>query len=329
MTNDLTLPDSKGLAAAFSAPEKVDQILCAIESEVKSFAPDLETAKGRAAITSLAFKVTQSKTAFDAVGKSLNEDKRAAIKKVDAERRKVRERLDELRDYVKAPLVEWEQAEAKKQAELQSRVASLDLAVGMFDDTPIVKAEIERLEAIEIDASWDKFEAVARIKKKDTLDQAAGILKAAEQRDADAAELARLREAEQKRAEKAAKERQERDAAEAAKAKAQREKEAEREKAEAAEAAKKQAEEKAEANRKEAEARHKRELAASKKREKEAAERERQRIADKERKEREAEERRAANARRRNKVKSEIANSIAKIKKEDIPQALLDGLVAH
>jgi hypothetical protein len=326
---DLTIPKSDALAAAFADPELVDKVLERIEAEVKSFAPDLSTAKGRAAIKSLAFKVTQSKTAFDAIGKELNAGRRADIALVDSERRKIRERLDALRDYAKAPLDEWQAAEDKILADLEAKMASLDLRVDMFASTDDIRAELDRLDHMVIGGNWGKFESAGRMKRSEGLGQLNGFFTTAQKREDDALELARLRKEAQERAEADAKRRQEHEAGERkeqqAKAKREREEQAAIDRKEAAERATKQAEEKAKA----ADKRHERELAEAKQREKVAADNERRRIEAEQRKDREAEEKRAANTRRRNKVKADIANSIAKIKKEDIPQALLDGLVAH
>ena len=62
-----------------------------VKAEIDAFEPNLATASSRKEIASLAYKVTRTKTAIDNAGKKLNEDARAKINAVDAQRRKVRE----------------------------------------------------------------------------------------------------------------------------------------------------------------------------------------------------------------------------------------------
>ena len=50
-----------------------------IQDEIANFKPDTSTAKGRDAIKSFAFKITKTKTAIDAAGKTLTEDARKTM----------------------------------------------------------------------------------------------------------------------------------------------------------------------------------------------------------------------------------------------------------
>ena len=61
----------------------VDPILKAITDEVRSQVPDTSTDKGRKAIASLAYKVSQSKVLLEAAGKSLVTDWKEKSKAVD------------------------------------------------------------------------------------------------------------------------------------------------------------------------------------------------------------------------------------------------------
>jgi hypothetical protein len=125
----LAIPAGNDLAVMFRAADGLDPIIARIEAEVRSHVPDLTTAKGRKEIASLAHKVSRSKTALDDAGKALNEEARAQINAVDAERRKVRDRLDALRDEARAPLDKWEADEAARVDALKSRLARLRDAV--------------------------------------------------------------------------------------------------------------------------------------------------------------------------------------------------------
>jgi len=103
----LALPEPTALKDLFRKPEGIKAIVARIKDEAleKAKTLDVNNKKDRAAMTSLAFKVAQSKTALDAAGKELNEERRKIIDAVDAERRIVRDMLDAVRDEVKAPVL--------------------------------------------------------------------------------------------------------------------------------------------------------------------------------------------------------------------------------
>ena len=319
----LALPDTPVLVAAFSDPEKMESILARIEQEVMSVVPDLSTAASRKAIASTAYKVARSKTALDEVGKTITEDARKQIDAVNAKRRDVRDRLETLQKQVRAPLDEWEAAEAARIADLEDRLKdfSEDLP-GLDAPSAEIEKVIKEIAAIPVDGTWQEFEGRAAAAKTGTLNVLHDLLAKAKVREAERAELERLRAeaaereaAEQRRlaAERAKAEavRIEREKIEAAERAAQAERDrAKREAAEAEErharevaaAAQREADEKAKAARQaaETEARHQREMAEAKAREEAAAARERERIAaeqaraDAERRAREADQARRA-----------------------------------
>ena len=196
-------------ARIFSDESEVDRILADIRERVRAHEPDTATAKGRAAIASLAHKVARSKTLLDEAGKALNADKRKEIEAVDAYRRKIRAELDRLKAEARRPLDEWEEAEEKRKAELTRRLAELaadiELATASSGD---IDREIARVEAIVIDESWQEREDEARDTKDATLARLYEARVAAVEREQREAELARLR-AEQEERER--KEREERE----------------------------------------------------------------------------------------------------------------------
>ncbi len=292
---ELALPEPTSLPAIFGKTELVDQLLSRIEAEARSQAPDLSTPKGRKAIASLAYKIAQSKSALDEAGKALNETARAQINAVDAERRKIRDRLDALKDEVRKPLTEWEAKEDARIARCKSLLARFRPA-SVPASSEGLRGMIAELDAITVDASWEEFEPEATAAKADCLARLREHLAAAIEREEQAAELERLRreaaeraEADRLRAEQeaAARAKAEADRIEAerqriaAQAEADRQARAEREKQEAAARAAKEAEERAAA-----------ELARQKREAEEAAAR-----AAKEAAEREAEIERQAKAR--------------------------------
>ena len=100
------------------------EIIAQIREEVSGLVPDLSTAKGRKAIASMAAKVARSKTRLDALGKDLTADIAAQKALIDIDRRKMRDALDELRDEVRRPLTEWEDAEKLRVSVIQQRITS-------------------------------------------------------------------------------------------------------------------------------------------------------------------------------------------------------------
>ncbi len=128
--------------AVLTDPKVYSEFYAQMKAEVEGFEPDLSTATGRKAIASLAYKVTRTKTAIDDAGKKLNEDARAQINAVDAQRRKIRDELDELALLARKPLNEWEASENTRKATCDAILNRIGLAgVMTYDDTPATVAE--------------------------------------------------------------------------------------------------------------------------------------------------------------------------------------------
>lgn len=310
--------------AVFTEPAKVDPILAQIKKIVTEFTPDITTAKGRAEIASLAYKVARSKTYLDGIGKDLVDQYKEIPKKIDANRKRIRDELDALKDEVRKPLTEWEDAEKARVQGIKDRIEVIRQHAGMSEDSTMAKAAIARIEATAIDESFGEFAAEAATAKDKALTILRADLEYCLKREAEQAELARLR------AEAAKREQEERDRkiADAAAKKARRdaEEKAEREKAEAERKAKEECEaaerrelelklaaEKADRERLEAIERAEREKQA-------AIEAERRKAEDAERKRLAEEAREKAEAERR---AADLAN------REAIHRAIMDALTRH
>jgi colicin import membrane protein len=89
--------------------EARQSLLAEVQEHIDNFTPDTTTVTGRKAIASIAYKVAQTKTTIDAVGKDLVADAKAKIKVVDEARKEIRDTLDGLRDSVREPLTKYEQ----------------------------------------------------------------------------------------------------------------------------------------------------------------------------------------------------------------------------
>lgn len=259
MSDLITIDENRALAL-FIDEEQLDKMLREIKEKALAHKPDLETATSRKEIASMAYKVSQSKTLLDKAGKKLVKDWKAKAKKVDASRKKTRDFLDDLRDEVRKPLSEWEEAEkeriAKEKAEEELNQA--------WDEALTEHELFLRQKAIEEKEAQLAKEAAERKAEQDRI--AAEQLAEENRLQAERDRMAAEKEAEEKRIQ-AERERLEADVAKENRIK-EEQKAKEREERlqrEAAEKAKKEAEEKAASERLEAESKLQAEKEARKK----------------------------------------------------------------
>ncbi|HHR6131505.1 TPA: cell envelope biogenesis protein TolA [Providencia alcalifaciens] len=245
MANELVVIEQATALDLFTAPEKVNQMLAHIktlaEEERKELDGDLSVAKNRKAFASLAYKVTQTKTAIDKAGKLVVDDLKELPKKVDAARKLFRDELDSLSDGIRKPLTAWEEKEkAREEAEALKKQIEIDHeeALQMNELFDLRKAEEERQRIAREEEMKRQAAEQARLAAEQKAQQE---IEAAAQREREAKEAQERAEREKQeaiqRAEQAAKEakeKAERDAKEAHE-RAEREKqlaiEAERKKA--------------------------------------------------------------------------------------------------
>ena len=305
--------------SVFTEQSRIDPILATIKKIVAEFVPDTSTAKGRAEIASIAHKVARSKTYLDAVGKDLVDQYKEIPKKIDANRKRIRDELDALKDEVRKPLTEWEEAEKARVQGIKDRIGHIKCPIPDDSSSEGIAHAIKTIESeLEIDDTFAEFKAEAQAAKDATLARLYSMRDAATKREAEAAELKRLREeaaqreaeARDRRIAEAAAEKAKRDAEEAAAraaAEVERKAKEEREAAERRELELKLAAEKAERARLEAIERAEREkqaaIEAERRRQEEA---ERARLAEEARVKAEN-ERRAADIAHRNGIHAEIA----------------------
>lgn len=183
-------------AAVVFAPGGVEGIITKLETEVRAIPRDMTTVKGREAIGSLAYKVARSKTALDEMGKDLVAEIKKKSGAIDAERRLIRERLDALRDEVRAPLTAWEMDE-KERVEGHERELVWLVQSGTFATTPtadMIRGHLSDISDL-AGRNWQEFKEradVALVDAKARLDE---MLVLVEQAERDAIELAELRRA--------------------------------------------------------------------------------------------------------------------------------------
>ena len=118
MTNNiLTIVKDKTPLDVFSDGEAISVLLDLIKEEAAKFEPDMSTDGGRKEIASRAYQVSKAKTTLDNLGKQLVSEWKAKAKTVDNQRKTIRDTLDDLRDGIRQPLTDWENAEKERVAE--------------------------------------------------------------------------------------------------------------------------------------------------------------------------------------------------------------------
>lgn len=211
---ELVIVDTLVPAVVFS-DGGVDKILSDVEAQVRAEKVDISTVAGRKACASLAHKVARSKTALDDMGKALTADLKAQTGRVDAERRKIRDRLDALKDEVRLPLTEWENAETRRAEGHESAIRTILNQTTFNDAMPPVQEIQSRILGLDglMDRDWQEFSSRAKDMHKKVSGWLEQILATAIKREAEAAEADRLRKEEAERSRVA---REEQIAAEAA-----------------------------------------------------------------------------------------------------------------
>lgn len=205
---ELVVVEPKSVLAAFSSKNGLSEVIDSAVMEVKSFTHDMTTKTGRDKTRSLARKVASLKTTLDGMGKDLVSEWKSKSKAVDANRKQMRDDLDELKIEARKPLTEFEAIEqARKDGHLASIALLEELALqfppegGGFslDD---LKGKLASLENIIVDSGFEEYELSATKQKAKSKDILEGFISREEKRVEEAAELERLRAAEEERAQK-------------------------------------------------------------------------------------------------------------------------------
>lgn len=174
-----------------------------IKTEARSFVIDATTAKGRKVAVSLAAKVRKSKTFLDTLGKNLTADEQAKIKKVNAERKIIRDELDELAEEIRKPVTEFEQAEENRIAAIRIKITDIEVACEGLETLEQMYLKKSELENVDVD-SFAEFAIEAEDKKANAINLITQKIETAEKLQAQEKELAEFRaEKEKAEAEKA------------------------------------------------------------------------------------------------------------------------------
>ena len=155
-TTDLVVIEKANALTVFKSADQIEEILQKVEREVMSFVPDVTTVKGRKEIASLAYRVSQTKSYLDGLGKDLVAELKEVPKLIDANRKTVRDRLDVLRDKARQPVTDWEAEQDRIKAMEEARIAAEKLAAQIESDHEIALLLNEKFDR---DAAEAKAEA--------------------------------------------------------------------------------------------------------------------------------------------------------------------------
>ena len=169
-------------------------ILDEIAVKARGYKFDVATKKGREDIASLGYKISRSKTFIEKRAKDHVAELKAQIKPVDDMRISSGKFFDVLRDEIKAPLVEWENAETLRVGTIQKSLDAVKNihAVPFGTSSEKIQSRIDRLKA-PTSIDWMEFEAHYTKAKALSLQLLEQLLVTQIKTEADQAELEELR----------------------------------------------------------------------------------------------------------------------------------------
>ena len=230
-TELIVLPPPDSVRTVFTTPQGLEPYLQQIRAHLDTFEADVSTKKGRDAIASTAYKVAKGKTALDNLGKALVDEMKREPAMVDAERKRMRDLMDQWKEEIRKPLTDWEEAEEARQALHKAGVEWFQLRAKEHHDLDLqeLRSSLAEVEGKVVDAAWEEFEAEAHRAKAKAVEALAAAVAAREKHEAEQAELAKLRAEAAAREQKDREERIAREAAERSQREAEAKAQAERE----------------------------------------------------------------------------------------------------
>jgi len=188
--------------AVFEGKVKLQDILNHVATVARAFDLDASTSIGRKEITSVAYKVSRSKTLIDGVGKDIVSEIKAKAKVIDVQRKEARDFLDALRDEIRQPVTDYEAEQerlqqeeiAKAEAEELARIADIERREAELlakEEAARAKEEAERLEKERVEREARIAKEAAEFAKMEAERKAANDKHAAEVREQAAVEAKR------------------------------------------------------------------------------------------------------------------------------------------
>lgn len=193
----LAVIEQNAITIAFQKPSGINDLFEKIKAQAQSIVPDITTKKGRDAIASNALKVSKSKVMVDNFRKDLVADEKKRLKLIDDECKVFRDNCDALRDLIRKPLTDWENAEEDRVTRHKAFVMSFTFmsAPAAFEnrDSIYIKQLIEEVESAAITNNLQEFEEPAKLAKFEALEKLRDALVNREKYEFEQAELIRLK----------------------------------------------------------------------------------------------------------------------------------------
>lgn len=168
------VPSRENALAVFTAEKGLDPFLNKIREEIDGFALSIELDMSKPAdrkkVASMAHKIARSKTMLDDAGKELTSQLKEMPRKVDAERKRMRDLLDLWKDEVREPLTQWELLEEDRIDAIQARIDAMNYSCGaILGSVEGIKAHLQNLKSIDIDDSFCEFQEKAESQKNKSI----------------------------------------------------------------------------------------------------------------------------------------------------------------
>lgn len=184
-------------------PGGTDHLIEIVEAEVKAFLEtmDTETEEGRKEIRKFSRRIGSSQTGIDTMKKEFTEARRKEIADINAEGKRFMDRMDEFKERINAPLEEWQR---KENARLDGHKEALAAINNLVEECRGQASEFiqGRLDAMPdmLKREWQEFDQLA-VEASDRVTGAlVQLLDETKTREAEQAELARLRKEADERA---------------------------------------------------------------------------------------------------------------------------------
>lgn len=186
--------------AAFSQAGGLQSIIDQITQQalVQAEGLDASTPASRKELASIAYSVAKAKTGIDGEGKDLVAEAKQKIKVVDDNRKAVRDKLDTLRDTIRQPVTDYEQAEQARLAAIQAVLDQLD-TLASANDSDGLRLSVEQLHMRKHQAAalakndYGDMAADVAAKAESTLKYLDTAIAAAEEYEQQQAEIERMR----------------------------------------------------------------------------------------------------------------------------------------
>jgi len=171
--NNLIVLEKINATTVFGVEGGSKSIIDKIKEEVSKLKLDASTKKGREEIISVAYRISKSKTFLDGEGKKSKEGFQKAVDLVDAERKKIRDELDELKASVREPVTKFENAEKLRISDLEERIAlikALDVFDAALPELEIINERLLKAEELS-KFEWMEFEPKANFESNQVINK--------------------------------------------------------------------------------------------------------------------------------------------------------------